>query len=134
MAKAAGDDSRMRSVKSREKKLNERMGLEVSAKGTRFKLNRDLPGYYVDTRRAAIEVERVEQEMTWKIPPAAEIKGGSGSLVGLEKVSVGYGKGKKAVLEDVTLTIHPGSRMAIVGSVSPSSDFEREVTSIGMPH
>ena len=122
MAKAAGDDGRMRSVKSREKKLNERMGLEVSAKGTRFKLNRDLSGYH-DTRRAAIEVERVEQEMTWKIPPAAEIKGGGGSLVGLEKVSVGYGKGKKPVLEDVTLTIHPGSRMSIVGSVSPSLQF-----------
>lgn len=130
MAKAAGDDSRMRSVKSRERKLNERFGLEVSAKGTKFKLNRDLGGYHL-TRRAAIDVERVEQELSWKIPPAAEIKGGGGSLVGLEKVSVGYGKGKKMVLEDVTMSIHPESRLSIVGSVSFSLLLFSDRTSDG---
>lgn len=106
----------MRLVKSREKKLNDRWGLEKSAKGTRYKLNRDQAGYGF-SKRSEIEIERVEQEMTWKIPPSAEIKSG-GSLISLEKVSVGYGKGKKAVLEDVSLTIHPGDRLAIVGSVS----------------
>lgn len=116
LAKATGDDARMRAVKSREKKLNDRMGLERSAKGTRFKLNRDFGGYSATGKRAEIVVDRVEQEMTWKIPSAAEIKAG-GSLVSLEKVTVGYGKGKKAVLEDVSLTVHPGSRLAIVGSV-----------------
>jgi hypothetical protein len=116
MAKAAGDDARMRSVKSREKKLNDRMGLEKSAKGGRFKLNRDLEGYHL-TSRADIVVEKAEMELTWKIPPPPEIKGGT--LISLEGVSVGYGQGKKVVLEGVGLTIHPRARLAIVGSVSP---------------
>lgn len=37
---------RQRMVKSRQKKLNERWGVETSAKGTRFKLNRDMAGEY----------------------------------------------------------------------------------------
>lgn len=118
MAKAAGDDARMRSVKSREKKLNDRMGLEKSAKGGRFKLNRDLGGYHL-TSRAEIVVERAEMELAWKIPPPPEIK--VGTLISLEGVSVGYGGGKKVVLEGVGLTIHPGARLAIVGSVSQDS-------------
>ena len=103
----------MRSVKSREKKLQDRMGLEKSAKGTRFKLNRDLGGYHL-TSRAEVVVERAEMELTWKIPSPPEIKG---VLVSLEGVSVGYVRGKK-VLEGVDLSVFPGSRVAIVGSVS----------------
>ena len=103
----------MRSVKSREKKLQDRMGLEKSAKGTRFKLNRDLGGYHL-TSRAEVVVERAEMELTWKIPSPPEIKG---VLVSLEGVSIGYVRGKK-VLEGVDLSVFPGSRVAIVGSVS----------------
>jgi ATP-binding cassette subfamily F protein 3 len=103
----------MRSVKSREKKLQDRMGLEKSSKGTRFKLNRDLSGYHL-TSRAEVVVERQEMELTWKIPPPPDIRG---VLVSLEGVSVGYGRGKK-VLEGVDLSVFPGSRVAVVGSVS----------------
>jgi ABC-type multidrug transport system fused ATPase/permease subunit len=109
----------MRSVKSREKKLQDRHGLEKSAKGTRFKLNRDLEGYHL-TSRAEVVVDRAEMEIVWKIPPPAEIKG-QGTLVSLEGVSVGYGK--KVVLEGVNLSIFPGSRVAIVGSVRHLSLF-----------
>ena len=105
----------MRSVKSREKKLQDRMGLEKSAKGTRFKLNRDLAGYHL-TSRADVVVERGEMELSWKIPPPPEIKGGV--LVSLENASVGYGR--KVILGGINLSIHPGSRLAIVGSVCPS--------------
>ena len=105
----------MRSVKSREKKLQDRMGLEKSAKGTRFKLNRDLAGYHL-TSRADVVVERGEMELSWKIPPPPEIRGGV--LVSLENASVGYGR--KVILEGINLSIHPGSRLAIVGSVCPS--------------
>jgi ATP-binding cassette subfamily F protein 3 len=102
----------MRSVKSRERKLQDRMGLEKSAKGTRFKLNRDLAGYYL-TSRAEVVVERAEMELAWKIPPPPEIRGGV--LISLENVSVGYGK--RVILEGLTLSIFPGNRTAIVGSV-----------------
>jgi ABC-type multidrug transport system fused ATPase/permease subunit len=113
----------MRSVKSREKKLQDRMGLEKSAKGTRFKLNRDLEGYHL-TSRAEVVVDRAEMELSWKIPPPPEIR--SGVLVSLEDVSVGYGLrpgaggggGGKIVLEGVSLSVFPGSRLSVVGSVS----------------
>jgi ATPase subunit of ABC transporter with duplicated ATPase domains len=39
--KKTGDDNKLRQAKSRQKKLDERMGMEVNAKGGRFKLNRD---------------------------------------------------------------------------------------------
>lgn len=92
------------------------MGLEKSAKGTRFKLNRDLAGYHL-TSRAEVVVDRGEVELSWKIPPPPEIKGGV--LVSLEGVSVGYGK--KVILEGINLSIHPGDRLAAVGSVGAAS-------------
>ena len=116
MAKAANDDSRMRAVKSRQKKLDDRWGLEKSVKGTRFKLNRDLAGYFL-TSREEIVIDHGEREPVWKLNQPAEIKG---SLITLENVNVGYPK-RKNVLEGVNLVIHPGSRISIVGSVSMRS-------------
>jgi len=115
MAKATNDDSRMRAVKSRQKKLDDRWGAEVSAKGTRFKLNRDLAGYHL-TSREQIVLEKQERETVWAFDQPSEIKG---SLVTLEKVDLGYIRGKD-VLRDVSLVIHPGSRTSIVGAVSRS--------------
>jgi hypothetical protein len=43
-----------RAVKSRQKKLDDRWGLEKSAKGTRFKLNRDLAGYFLTANRHSL--------------------------------------------------------------------------------
>lgn len=43
-AKRSGDDKKLKQAASRRKKLDERTGLEVSATGGRFKLNRDLVG------------------------------------------------------------------------------------------
>jgi ATP-binding cassette subfamily F protein 3 len=115
MAKAAGDDSRMRAVKSRQRKLDDRWGAEVSAKGTRFKLNRDLAGYHF-TSREQIQLEKEERDTVWTFDQPAEIKG---SLVTLENVALGYGRGSD-VLAYINLVIHPGSRTAIVGAVSDS--------------
>lgn len=103
----------MRAVKSREKKLENRWGLETSAKGTRFKLNRDLAGYHTQAR-AEITLEQEERETVWKIPPPTEIRG---SLVTMENVNLGY-KSQKIIVGDVSLVVHPGARLAIVGSVS----------------
>lgn len=113
-AKATGDDNRMRMVKARTKKLEDRWGIERSAKGTRFKLNRDLPGYH-QTSRAAIEIEGPEKAAVIRLPEAPALKT-LGSLFSIEGVSVGY-KGK-AVVEGVTITLHQGGRVALVGAVS----------------
>jgi ATP-binding cassette subfamily F protein 3 len=110
----------MRMVKSRQKKLDERWGLERSAKGGRFKLNRDLVGYHLTARE---EITQREEEGGAKIkvldPGPLKVKG---SLAHLEGVSLGYsGKGKtpgKVVLEGVNMTIEQGGRVALIGAVS----------------
>lgn len=101
-------------AKSRTKKLNERWGAETSAKGTRFKLNRDLAGYHA-TNRDAIEIEAPEAETKIKLPAAAELRV-AGDLVHLEQVSLGYKKAS-VIVEGVNLTIGYGDRVALVGKV-----------------
>lgn len=115
MAKAANDDSRMRAVKSRQRKLDGRWGAEVSAKGTRFKLNRDLAGFHL-TSREQVVLEKESRDVVWSFDQPTEVKG---SLVALENVDIGYIRGRD-VLQGVNLVIHPASRTAVVGAVSLS--------------
>lgn len=112
-AREKGDDNKARMAKSREKKLEDRWGLEASAKGGRFKLNRDLGGYHI-SKRAEVVVREDEGEVKMKIhdPPALRK---AGAVVHLEKVSVGHGG--KAVLEGVNMTLQPGGRVVLLGSV-----------------
>src|SRR5690348_5470493 len=78
----------LRMVKSRTKKLNDRWGNETSAKGTRFKLNRDLVGFHL-TSRNAIEIQEDEVGVKIKLPDVNELKV-KGSLIHLENVGFGY--------------------------------------------
>lgn len=107
-------------AKSRTKKLNDRWGAETSAKGTRFKLNRDLGGFH-ESKRNAIAIEAPEAETKIKLPAAAEMRV-AGDLVHLENVSLGYRKGE-AVVDNVQLTIGYGDRVALVGKVIDLSCF-----------
>ncbi|CCX07847.1 Similar to ATP-binding cassette sub-family F member 3; acc. no. Q66H39 [Pyronema omphalodes CBS 100304] len=117
-ARSSGDDKKLKQAASRQKKLDERMGMEVSAKGGRFKLNRDLAGYHL-TNRAEIEIPQDEAAVKLRIPgEVGELRGG-GALVAFEGVGFRY-KGKnggqdKQVLEGITFSIHPGGRMGIIG-------------------
>jgi ATPase subunit of ABC transporter with duplicated ATPase domains len=45
--KKSGDDNKLRQAVSRRKRIDDRMGMQVNAKGGRFKLNRDLGGLSV---------------------------------------------------------------------------------------
>lgn len=40
------DDNRLRQAASRQKRLDDRMGMQVNAKGGKFKLSRDMPGEF----------------------------------------------------------------------------------------
>lgn len=111
--KKTGDDNKLRQAKSRQKKLDERMGMEVSAKGTRFKLNRDMPGWH-ESSRSAIEVPKEEEAVSLRFPPAPEMRFQS-SLISLEGVSYRYPKAAKPALQDVTLIVHPGDRIGLLG-------------------
>lgn len=114
-AKKTGDDKRLKQVASRKKKLDERMGLEVSAKGTRFKLNRDLVGWH-NSARDGIKIPDVDPPVNITMPSEPpSLRNDTGSLVSLENVTFTYKASKTPTLNNVTLVIHPGSRTALVG-------------------
>lgn len=113
VGKKTGDDGKIKQAKSRQKKLDDRMGIEVSAKGTRFKLNRDLGGYYL-TSRAAIDVPERERSVNMSFPPAPDLRF-PGSLVSLEKVAFLYSNRSPAIFEDVNLVVHTGDKIGILG-------------------
>lgn len=115
-AKQKGDDKKLKQAASRKKKLDDRMGVEVSAKGGRFKLNRDLAGYHL-TARAEIEIPDFDPPVRFTIPTKPSDLRFPGALVSFEKVNFGYrvGKTRKPILKDVDLTIHMGDRVGIAG-------------------
>jgi len=112
-AKKQGDDKKLKQAASRKKKLDERMGMQVSAKGHRFKLNRDRVGYLLTTH-ADFENVDFDPPVRLKFPNIPPDLRFPGALVNLEKVSFGYKK-SKMVFSDVDLTIHPGERVGICG-------------------
>ncbi|PWY97607.1 P-loop containing nucleoside triphosphate hydrolase protein [Testicularia cyperi] len=112
-AKKSGDDNKMRMVKSRQRKLDDRWGVEVNAKGHRFKLNRDMAGYYLGSRSGP-EIEDLDSSIRFTFPDPEELRF-PGSLAHMDKVSVRYPGAKKETIKDITLTIGPGERVGIVG-------------------
>ncbi|KAE8230816.1 hypothetical protein CF326_g4179 [Tilletia indica] len=123
-AKASGDDKKLRMVKSRQKKLDDRWGVEKNAKGHRFKLNRDY-GVYSLTSRAALTIEELDKPIHFSFPNPAQLRF-PGALAHLEKVSFTYPSPKsskpsskqaarKAIVQEVSLTIGEGERVALVG-------------------
>jgi ATPase subunit of ABC transporter with duplicated ATPase domains len=113
IGKKTGDDNKLRQAKSRQKKIDDRMGLQVSATGGRFKLNRDLGGYHLKSR-AEIEIPKEERGVQMVFPAAPELRH-PGSLISLEKVAFSYPKAPKPIIVDIDLVIHMGDRIGLVG-------------------
>ncbi|KAG8786659.1 hypothetical protein FRC12_016405 [Ceratobasidium sp. 428] len=113
-ARKTGDENRARMVKSRQKKLDDRWGLEVNEKGHKFKLNRDLGGDYYLTSRIGIEIEGVDPPVNLPFPDPEDLRF-PGSLCSAANVTYRYSKSGPVVLDDVTITIHPGDRVGLVG-------------------
>lgn len=117
------DDNRLKQAKQRQKKLDDRWGIEVSAKGGRFKLNRDLVGYHL-TGRAEIEIPYEDRPPSIMLPMPPDLRF-PGPLISLEDVTFRYpvkdDKGKRpataspAVLQDVTFSVSMGDRVGILG-------------------
>ncbi|ORX38729.1 P-loop containing nucleoside triphosphate hydrolase protein [Kockovaella imperatae] len=112
-AKASGDDKRMKTVVSKQKKLDERWGDERSANGFRFKLNRDFAGYHT-SNRAEVVIEEPDPPVVLKLPspPAMRTKG---SLVHLDNLCVKFKGASKQLFADVNVTVEQGGRCAFVG-------------------
>lgn len=113
-AKASGDDKKLKQAASRQKKLDERMGLEVSTKGGRFKLNRDLGGFHLN-RRDEIVVPEDDPSVKISIPKNPQPLRFPGVLVAFEAFGFVYSGTGTQVLKDVNIAIHPGARVGIVG-------------------
>ncbi|KAJ3070564.1 hypothetical protein HDU98_006458 [Podochytrium sp. JEL0797] len=105
-AKKTGDD----------KKLDDRFGLEVNAKGHRFKLNRDMEGYFLN-RAVGVEMDTSEATPNWSIPDPEPLRTNT-ALIEMESVSFSYSprNGGPLVLSNVTLNIQQGQHLAIVGA------------------
>ncbi|EMD88680.1 hypothetical protein COCC4DRAFT_50322 [Bipolaris maydis ATCC 48331] len=114
-AKDKGDDKKLKQAASRRKKLDDRMGMQVSAKGGRFKLNRDLAGYHTSCR-GEIEIPDFDAPIELSFPCQPPDLPFPGALVNLDKVSFAYPTSRKApILRDVSLTIHAGARVGLAG-------------------
>ncbi|KAK3263013.1 hypothetical protein CYMTET_28159 [Cymbomonas tetramitiformis] len=111
-ARESGDDKRLRQVSMRRKKLQDRWGLETSAKGTRFKLNRDMAGFHNGTR-LQLNAKETDAAVHIDLPNASSL-GIYGPLLQAEGIAVGWSPGVE-VLRDVTLDVDMCSRIGIMG-------------------
>lgn len=117
--KANDDQNKLRQAKSRQKKLDDRWGLQVSAKGGRFKLNRDLVGYYL-TARDEIDVPQDERPVSFVLPEPPDLRF-PGPLLSVENATFRYSTKTRTkvlapkVLQDVNLSVHMGDRVGILG-------------------
>ncbi|KAL2127545.1 hypothetical protein VTI74DRAFT_10563 [Chaetomium olivicolor] len=113
------DQNKIRQAKSRQKSLEDRMGMQVNEKGGRFKLNRDLAGYYFSAR-ADIDVPKDERGVSITLPDPPDLRF-PGPLISLEKVTFRYPPAKGSTvkpaptLQDITLTVSEGDRIGILG-------------------
>ncbi|KAI5800151.1 P-loop containing nucleoside triphosphate hydrolase protein [Peziza echinospora] len=115
-AKQSGDDKRLKQAVSRQKKLDDRMGMQVNANGGRFKLNRDLAGYHFSKRPDIVVPPDEEEEAgRFDIPLEPQELRFPGPLVHCEKLTFTYKGAKSPVLKDVGLTIHLHDRIGIMG-------------------
>jgi ATPase subunit of ABC transporter with duplicated ATPase domains len=111
--KKTNDENKLRMAKSRQKKLDNRMGIQVNANGGRFKLNRDLAGWHFSAR-AEIEVPTDEKGATMALPDGTELRF-PGPLISLEGVTFKYKPTDTPILNEIDLVVHMGDRVGIMG-------------------
>lgn len=111
--KKTNDENKLRMAKSRQKKLDNRMGVQVSATGGRFKLNRDLAGWHLSAREE-IEVPTDEKGVSIILPDATELRY-PGPLISAEGIVFKYKSNEVPVLNGVDVVMHMGDRVGLMG-------------------
>ncbi|KAF7539142.1 hypothetical protein G7Z17_g12476 [Cylindrodendrum hubeiense] len=111
--KANDDQNKLRQAKSRQKKLDDRWGLQVSNRGGRFKLNRDLVGYHL-TAREDIDIAPENRPVVIYLPETLDLRF-PGALISLEKVAFRYSPKMPLIVQDITLSVSMGDRIGILG-------------------
>lgn len=118
------DQNKIRQAKSRQKRLEDRMGMNVNARGGRFKLNRDMVGYFF-SMRDEIDIPTDERSVSVILPDPFELRF-PGPLISVENLTFRYPPPKGAkkvpaanlpppVLQDITLSVGMGDRIGILG-------------------
>jgi len=119
--KANNDDNKLRQAKSRQKRLDDRMGMSVNARGGKFKRNRDLGGFHLSSREE-IDIPQDDRGVEVVLPEPSDLRF-PGALITLDNASFRYSGQRplsKAaqpalVLQDVNVTVHMGDRVGILG-------------------
>ncbi|ODA77668.1 hypothetical protein RJ55_06270 [Drechmeria coniospora] len=111
--KANDDQNKIRQAKSRQKKLGDRWGMQVNAKGGRFKLNRDLAGFHL-TSRDDIEIPPEERPVVMTLPEPPDLRF-PGALLSVEKASYRYSAKLPFAVQGITLSVGMGDRVGILG-------------------
>ncbi|KAI9474013.1 MAG: P-loop containing nucleoside triphosphate hydrolase protein [Benjaminiella poitrasii] len=111
-AKATGDDKRHGMINSRRKKLD-RLGMEKTEDGKRFKLNQHRAGYHL-TQRDEVVVEQGFKTSSIKIPDPQPLRY-NGSVFYLNEASFRYQRAIKNTIEPFSIQIEPRSRIAFMG-------------------
>ncbi|OAA68882.1 ABC transporter-like protein [Cordyceps fumosorosea ARSEF 2679] len=106
------DQNKIRQAKSRQRKLDDRWGMQVSEKGHRFRLN-DMVGFF-HNKRLDIEVPVDERPVSLELPAPTELRF-PGSLLSVEGASFRYARGATPVVKDVHLTVGMGDRVGVLG-------------------
>ncbi|KAK1944426.1 ABC transporter F family member 3 [Phytophthora citrophthora] len=131
-ASRSKDDKKMQVAASKKKKMD-RIGNERSAKGTRFKLNRDRAGYFLTERDQAEDQAKYDVteggSSAWRIfsnsPPQIRnlTKLDDTTMISMENVSFRYASSSNGtdkpkmplVLDKLNLTINYGDKVVLVG-------------------
>ncbi|GAB0146406.1 hypothetical protein EsHS_00006808 [Epichloe bromicola] len=111
--KASDDTNKIRQAKSRQKKLDDRMGMQVNAKGHRFKLNGDLAGWHL-TSREEIDIPPEERRVVITLPEPPDLRF-PGSLLSLQDASFRHKPDLPPVVDGINLTVGMGDRIGILG-------------------
>jgi ATPase subunit of ABC transporter with duplicated ATPase domains len=110
-ARASNDDKVLGQVASRNKKL-ERMGVEKTEDGKRFKVSY-WAGHH-DTLRPEVELIKAEKEVDLRLPQPDPLPT-SAPVLALHSVSFAYPCKKHRVLKSVSLSLMHGDHIAVLG-------------------
>ncbi|OAA81153.1 ABC transporter-like protein [Akanthomyces lecanii RCEF 1005] len=106
------DQNKIRQAKSRQKKLDDRWGMQTNARGHRFRLN-DQAGFF-HTSHQGIEIPPEERQIVLSLPAPPDLRF-PGSLISLENASFRYARTGPYIIKDVNLTVGMGDRIGILG-------------------
>ncbi|KAI7884962.1 P-loop containing nucleoside triphosphate hydrolase protein [Lichtheimia hyalospora FSU 10163] len=111
-AKSTGDDKRLNQVASRQKKLD-RLGMEKTEDGKRFKVSY-YAGYH-EHARVQIHVEQGVKTAAIKIPDPPPLRY-QGPVFTMKNVSFRYSKTTPMIIDDFSMNVELGSRIAFLGA------------------